>query len=166
MSEINVELFEEAVTHVLSKHFEDIASLSKQQEGALYSFLSRKDVFAVLPTGFGKSLIFQMVPAMCSYLYSRGCHFPKAAIIIVICPLNSLIESHLKELETYRITAAKLSGQDIDESGIIEGKYSIVFANPESLILNEKWRSMLRSEVYQENLFGIVTDEAHVIPKW
>ena len=143
MSEITVELFEEAATHVLSKHFEDITSLSKQQERALYSFLSRKDIFAVLPTGFGKSLIFQIVPTMCSYLHSQGCHFPKAVIIIVICPLNSLIESHLKELEKSRITAAKLSGQDINKSGIIEGKYSIVFANPEPLIWNEKWWSML-----------------------
>ena len=39
-------------------------------------------------------------------------------------------------------------------------------ANPEVLILNEKWRKMLQSPIYQSNLFGIVADEAHVIPKW
>jgi len=41
-----------------------------------------------------------------------------------------------------------------------------MFTNPEKLILDEKWRKMLQTTVYQKNLFRIVTDEAHVIPKW
>ena len=43
---------------------------------------------------------------------------------------------------------------------------SFMFTNPEKLILDEKWRKMLQTTVYQKNLFRIVTDEAHVIPKW
>ena len=43
---------------------------------------------------------------------------------------------------------------------------TLIFANPEALILNEKWRKMLQTPVYQENLFGIVADESQVIPKW
>ena len=54
----------------------------------------------------------------------------------------------------------------LDETGILAGNYSILFANPESLIKNPKWREMLRTEIYQNNLFGLVTDEVHVIPKW
>ena len=42
--------------------------------------------------------------------------------------------------------------------------YSFIFANPESLIQNEKWRQMLQSDVYLKNIFAIVTDKAHVIP--
>ena len=59
-----------------------------------------------------------------------------------------------------------LSGDDADQDGTLAGKYAFVFANPEALILNEKWRKMLQSPIYQRNLFGIVTDEAHVILKW
>ena len=40
------------------------------------------------------------------------------------------------------------------------------FANPEALVLSEKWTKMIQTPVYQTNLFGIVADEAHVIPKW
>ncbi|CAB4012130.1 Werner syndrome ATP-dependent helicase-like [Paramuricea clavata] len=32
--------------------------------------------------------------------------------------------------------------------------------------MNAKWHEMLSTEIYQNNLFGVVTDEAHVIPKW
>ena len=64
------------------------------------------------------------------------------------------------------ISATCLSNDELDERGILAGKYSIVFANPESLIMNAKWREMLSTEIYQNNLFGVVTDEAHVIPKW
>ena len=45
----------------------------------------------------------------------------------------------------------------------IYGDYSFVFANPEALVLNKKWRKMIQTPVYQTNLFGIVADEAHVI---
>ena len=56
-------------------------------------FMKREDVFAVLPTGCGKSLIFQLVPKVCSYLHDRGFSYPKPAIVVVICPLNALIDS-------------------------------------------------------------------------
>ena len=44
--------------------------------------------------------------------------------------------------------------------------YSFIFANAEALVLNEKWRKMIQMPVYQINLFAMVADEAHVIPKW
>jgi hypothetical protein len=59
-----------------------------------------------------------------------------------------------------------LSGDDADENAIINGEFSIVFASPESIVKNQKWREMLCCKIYQNNLFGIVRDEVHVIPKW
>ena len=44
---------------------EDIDStfiLKEEQRNAIKAFVDRKDVFAVLPTGFGKSLIYQLAP--------------------------------------------------------------------------------------------------------
>lgn len=66
----------------------------------------------------------------------------------------------MKELRQQGISCTCLSGD-----GALTGKYTFVFANLEALILNQKWRKMLQSPIYQSNLFGIVTDEAHVIPK-
>ena len=93
------------------------------------------------------------------------CNYSKSAIVIVVCPLNALIECLMKELRQRGISCTCLSGDDADQDGALAGKYAFVFANPEALILNEKWRKMLQSPIYQSNLFGIVTDEAHVIPK-
>ena len=75
------------------------------QEEALLHFIKREDVFAVLPTGCGKSLIFQFVPKVCSYLHDRGFSYPKAAIVVVICSLNVLIDSHILELREHGIPA-------------------------------------------------------------
>ena len=44
-------------------------------------------------TGCGKSLVFQLVPKVCLYLHDRGFRYPKAAIEVVICSLNALIDS-------------------------------------------------------------------------
>ena len=53
----------------------------------------------MLPTECGKSLIFQLAPKVCSYLHDRGFRYPKAATVVVICPLNALIGSHIPELK-------------------------------------------------------------------
>ena len=50
-----------AITKVISR-LENISSLKGEQRTALEAFLSGKDVFAILPTGFGKSLIYQLAP--------------------------------------------------------------------------------------------------------
>lgn len=166
MESLSEEVFVKILGEILEEKFGDINSLSVQQYKALWAFINRKDVFAILPTGFGKSLIFQLVPDICIRLNALKYHYPSEPTLLVVCPLNSLVDSHLAELAKLGISATCLVKDELDESGILAGKYSIILANPESLIKNTKWREMLRSEVYQNNLFGIVTDEAHVIPKW
>ena len=44
------------------RDFPDIQTLRKEQEICLVNLARGKDVFAILPTGFGKSLIFQLFP--------------------------------------------------------------------------------------------------------
>jgi superfamily II DNA helicase RecQ len=97
---------------------------------------------------------------------ARGFNYPNKPILLVISPLVSLIKSHIHELNDHGISCVWLSGDDADENANINGEFSIVFASPESIVKNQKWREMLRGKIYQKNLFGIVTDEVHVIPKW
>lgn len=49
---------------------------------------------------------------------------------------------------------------------IFKGRYQLVFISPESLIRNLRWREMLQSNVYQQNLVGLAIDEAHCVTKW
>ena len=155
-----------AIAETIRSRFAEIECLKPQQRDAILQFILRKDVFAVLLTGFGKSLTFQVIPDICRRLAASGFKYPESPILLVICPLVSLITSHTKELESHGISSACLSGDAVDEEGRKAGKYSVVFASPESLIRNENWRLMLRSKTYQKSVFGIVTDEVHVVPKW
>ena len=65
--------------NTLNSGFSEILELRPVQEEALLHFIKREDVF-----GCGKSLIFQLVPKVCSYLHDCGFSYPKAAIIVVI----------------------------------------------------------------------------------
>ena len=104
-------------------------------------------------------MLFQLIPKLCVELHNLGySYYPKSLIVIVICPLNALIECHMKQLEHRGISCTCLSGDDADQDGAFAGRYSFTFANPEALILNEKWRKMLQMPVSQKNLFGIVAD--------
>ena len=47
-----------------------------------------------------------------------------------------------------------------------DGQYHIVFAHPESFVSCKYGRSLLLSEVYQQNVVAIVIDEAHCILDW
>ena len=155
-----------AIAESLQSKLPEIKFLKPQQVTAITNFLLRRDVFAVLPTGYGKSLIFQIIPYICSRMAARGFNYPNKPILLVISPLVSLIKSHIHELNDHGISCVWLSGDDADENAIINGEFSIVFASPESIVKNQKWREMLRGKIYQKSLFGIVTDEVHVIPKW
>ena len=59
--------------------------------------LKGQDVIGVLPTGFGKSMLFQLLPDFIPVKTTKN-------IVIVVCPLNSIIEDQLKVLKVGRIT--------------------------------------------------------------
>ena len=56
------------------------------------------DIIAVLPTGSGKSLLFQLLP---DFLPVKG----DKNIVLVVCPLNSIIEDQLKVLNDRGVSA-------------------------------------------------------------
>ena len=88
----------------LENRFPDIEQLSDPQNEALFGILNREDVFAILPTGHGKSFIFRCLPDLCQKLFLRGFLCPRNAIVVVVCPLCSLVKSHIRELDTRGIT--------------------------------------------------------------
>ena len=93
--------FRGAVQFALDGGFSNILELKPVQEEALLHFIKWKDVFAVLPTGCRKSLIFQIVPRVSAYLHDRGFNYPKAAVLVVVSSLTALIDAHIKELKDH-----------------------------------------------------------------
>ena len=79
------------------------------------------DILATLPTGYGKSLNFCLIPALI-FAKKNGvkCSRRISTIVIVISPLNALIENQISQLCDSRIRATALdvksSRQDDDES--------------------------------------------------
>ena len=90
-------IFEEILTSVLDERFPEVKNLSNKKM-LFFAAVSRKDVFTSLPTGHAKSIIFQLLPDVCKYLFLRGYLYPRHAIILVVCLLKSLVKSHIREL--------------------------------------------------------------------
>ena len=73
----------ESISNVLER-FDRIEKLSDEQTSGVFNFTQRKDVLAVLPTGSGKLLLFQLIPGLCLCLSQMGyCNYPKSAIVML-----------------------------------------------------------------------------------
>ncbi len=149
----------DAIRSVL-ENIPGICQLKLEQEECLVHILKRGDVVALLPTGFGKSLIYQLLP-----IVSEKLGRPKSgkAIIVIVSPLVALMDDQVKEAAKLGLCAAQLGVHN--DRKIMEGNFSLIFGSPESWILNQKWRAMLASILYQDNLVAIVVDEAQVVYK-
>lgn len=125
------------------------------QEEIITSVLENQDTFALLPTGGGKSLCFQ-IPAII-----------KPGICIVISPLIALMQDQVHLLQNKGFKAMALtSGIKYDEldtllDNCIYGNYKFLYLSPERLqqdIVKERIQRM------QVNLIAV--DEAHCISQW
>lgn len=68
----------------------------------------------IADSGHGKSIIFQLLVDFCKELNLRGLPYPIKGIIVVVFPWNSLVDSHVRSLESRGISATRLTG-DVDE---------------------------------------------------
>jgi ATP-dependent DNA helicase RecQ len=142
------------ITELLKIHF-GYESFLPGQEQAIDNILAGQDTLVVLPTGGGKSLIYQL-PA----LVLDG-------ITIVISPLIALMKDQVDSLERIGIPATFINSSiSPDESErrlqkIISGFYKIVYIAPERFY-NQAFLTELKK--IKVSLFAI--DEAHCISQW
>lgn len=125
--------------------------------------LEKKDTLCVLPTGYGKSIIYQLLPFMFE-CYDVGAD---SCIVLVISPLNALMLDQINKLKRYvNVAVLKAGIVDSDESINIDNS-RIIFAHPEALLEDKKvFQHVLKSPKWQEQLKAIVVDEAHLIVEW
>ena len=139
--------------------------MKEQQRDAIVSFVSSQDVFVSLPTGFGKSFCYQCLPVLFDCL--RG-HNQPTSIIVVVTPLVAIMKEQVSQLQSKQIRAVHVTSalDDTTESDIVNGKFAVVYISPELLMQKVKWRDMLRSKEFQNNMVGFIIDEAHCVKKW
>ena len=125
------------------------------QEEIIRDALAGKDVFAVLPTGGGKSLCFQL-PALV-----------RPGLTVVVSPLIALMKDQVDALQAAGVAATFLnSSLAAGESrprlrGLHNGEFRLLYVAPERLMLSGFLDDLKKWNV---NLFAI--DEAHCISEW
>ena len=71
--------------------------LKEKQTECLRNLYNLHDIIAVLPTGYGKSLIFQLLP----YLNQRKCNRQKTMIVMMVVPFNSIMKDQVQTLQNW-----------------------------------------------------------------
>ena len=134
-------------------------SLKDEQRQAIEQLLLGKDVLAVLPTGFGKSRIYQALTT------AKSRELCDQALTLVISPLKSIVADQLNDLKVRGYSAASLSELSSDE--LNECRFDIILSSAEEA-LSAKFQNKLKDATSQlhQRLSCIVVDESHTIETW
>jgi ATP-dependent DNA helicase RecQ len=125
------------------------------QRDIIDATLAGKDVFALLPTGGGKSLCFQL-PALA-----------RPGLTVVVSPLIALMKDQVDQLQASGVAATFLNSTLSEKeararlSGLHRGHYKLLYAAPERLML-DGWVENLKTW----NVTCIAIDEAHCVSEW
>ena len=125
------------------------------QENIISEVLKNRDVLALMPTGGGKSLCYQ-IPAL-----------QQDGICIVVSPLVALIHNQVETLKQKGIKAIALTGgipfNDLNDllDNCVYGNYKFLYLSPERL-----QQSFIQERIQQMNINLIAIDEAHCISQW
>ena len=125
------------------------------QEEIIKSAFEGEDIIALLPTGGGKSICFQ-IPALL-----------KEGICIIVSPLVALIEDQVNSLQQKGIKALAITGgisySELDTllDNCIYGNYKFLYLSPERL-----QQDLVQQRIKQMPVNLIAIDEAHCISQW
>jgi ATP-dependent DNA helicase RecQ len=145
---------EGSLEEVLSKYF-GYTEFRKGQREIIEALLSQRDVLAIMPTGAGKSLCYQ-IPS----LILNG-------LSIVVSPLISLMKDQVASLIEADVSAAFLNSslsypeyQDVVKK-TLQGVYKILYIAPERLMNEDIFRIANTIQISM-----LIIDEAHCVSQW
>ena len=106
-----------------------IKALNDYQREAITQFVYKKtDLFINLPTGYGKSLVYQALPLVFDTVHRTVGH-----IVVIVSPLVSLMEDQVDKLRKLGISAVFLSDiKDEEIREVDEVCFSLVYDSPEA----------------------------------
>jgi ATP-dependent DNA helicase RecQ len=130
-------------------------SFRPAQEAIVRDVLAGRDVFALLPTGGGKSLCYQL-PAVLS-----------DGLTVVVSPLIALMKDQVDALDTAGIPATALNSSlawpELQKrlAGLERGAYKLLYVAPERLTL-----AGFADDLERWGVVRFIVDEAHCISEW
>ncbi len=115
----------------------------------------KRDICAILATGFGKSICYQI-----PYLVTKK-------TVIIVCPLISLMEDQKTQLEEKGIPVCNLNGNNKnkheEKKKLLDGEHKIVYITPEYLCRCEDF---IKKMVKKDYLSMFAIDESHCVSQW
>ncbi|HEY9547830.1 MAG TPA: DEAD/DEAH box helicase, partial [Solimonas sp.] len=130
------------------------------QEAVIRDALAGRDLLAIMPTGGGKSLCFQL-PALL-----------KPGLMIVVSPLIALMQDQVRLLGEMGVAAtflnSTLSAAEASARGaaLLRGDYRLLYVAPERLLLPEFRDGLLARLIGAPGVSAITIDEAHCVSEW
>jgi ATP-dependent DNA helicase RecQ len=130
------------------------------QEAVVKDALTGRDLIALMPTGGGKSLCFQL-PALL-----------QPGVSLVVSPLIALMQDQVRLLEDYGIPAtfinSSLSREEIQQriAGMLRGVFKLVYLAPERLLMSDFLSGPLEKLAQKPGINAFVIDEAHCVSEW
>ncbi len=125
------------------------------QAEVIGAVLDGRDVFAVMPTGSGKSMTYQL-PALV-----------EESLTVVVSPLIALMHDQVKQMEAFGIAAGTLNSTVSEASaretwrGIRQGSLRLLFVSPERLLMEGLIEALQGAGVRR-----LAVDEAHCVSQW
>ena len=139
----------------LLERYWNFSEFRPQQEAIIEAVLANEDCIALLPTGGGKSICFQ-IPALI-----------RDGICLVVSPLVALMHNQVDNLNSKGIKAMALTSGlnyvDLDRmlDNCVFGNYKFLYLSPERL-----QQDLVQQRIKQMDVNLIVVDEAHCISQW
>ncbi len=139
----------------VTRRYWGIAALRPLQQEAILAGVSRRDSLVVLPTGGGKSLCYQVPPAL------------DQRTDVVVSPLISLMKDQVDRLRSLGYPAAALHSQLTTAAAsealreLADGRCRLLFVSPERLL-----QPALLERLSRRGVSAFAIDEAHCISHW
>ena len=154
-----LEDFESALSQVLATPELRQLVLRPQQRDALQQLVLGGDILVVLLTGFGKSLIFQLLVKIKEIITKHKQY------AIVVCPLESIIGDQIEEASSIGLTAKSL--KDITSDDLKNCNFQLLFGSAEDVLCKRFLAAMKKQNTpLYENLAALIVDESHTLETW
>ena len=130
------------------------------QEAVVRDVLAGRDVLALMPTGGGKSLCYQL-PALL-----------QPGVSLVVSPLIALMQDQVRQLQDNDIASTFINSSiehaEISRrlTGLLRGDYKLAYLAPERLVLTEFLDGPLSRLGAGPGINAFVIDEAHCVSEW